>query len=171
MLRRVTALAALAAATLVASPVSATAADCFSQSVKEKLDGAEIAFIGRVKSVRPVVEHTGVQRFDYGFLVDRAVKGELAKRVTVRAARLVDIDNQQVTPKINVAIGVLASRVDDRLVTSTCSLVDPGALMGATDEPKGGTIKVVIGMIILAIVIAYSWRRLKRRQADQLRPR
>jgi hypothetical protein len=36
--------------------------------------------------------------------------------------------------------------------------------MGAADEPKGGLIKVAIGIVLLGIVIVYSLRRLRRRR-------
>jgi hypothetical protein len=113
--------------------------------------------------VTRVPGHTGIPRFDYRFTVDRSVKGVVGARATVRAAKLVDIENEVVTAS-NVTIGVLAGRAGGVLVTSSCSLVDPGSLMGASDEPKGGLIKVAIGLVILGVVVAYSLRRLRRRQ-------
>ena len=50
-----------------------------------------------------------------------------------------------------------------RLVTTSCGLVDAGSLLGAADAPKGGGIKVLIGLIIAALVVGYSIRRLKKR--------
>jgi hypothetical protein len=132
--------------------------------VKDKLAGSGVAFVGRVVGVDTVATSSGIAQFDYHFRVDHVVKGTLGEQVTVRAAKLVDIDNQVVTPRSDVTIGVLATRAKGRFVTSSCSLVDPGTLMGAADEPKGGTIKVVIGLVLLALVVAYSVRRLRRRQ-------
>jgi len=150
----------------LAVPATAWGANCrLDTSVKDKLDGADVAFVGRVLSVTRVPGNTGIARFDYRFRVDRSVKGAIGARATVRAAKLVDIDNQVVTPS-NVTIGVLATRAGGRLVTSSCSLVDPGSLLGASDEPKGGLIKVAIGLVILGVVVAYSLRRLRRRQAQ-----
>ncbi len=64
-----------------------------------------------------------------------------------------------------MTIGVIAApEKGGRLVTSSCALVDPGSLMGASDEPKGGPIKVVIGLVLLGLVVWYSLRRLKRRR-------
>jgi hypothetical protein len=135
--------------------------------VKDKLNGSQVAFVGRVLSVTRVPGNTGIPRFDYRFRIDRPVKGLAGTRVTVRAAKLVDIDNQVVAAS-DVAIGVLATHAAGRLVTSSCSLVDPGSLLGASDEPKGGLIKVAIGLVILGVVVGYSLRRLRRRQAQQL---
>ncbi|HEU0337541.1 MAG TPA: hypothetical protein VFR43_13345, partial [Gaiellaceae bacterium] len=52
-------------------------------------------------------------------------------------------------------------------VTGSCSLAEPGALLSAADEPKGNWIKLLIGLVILALVLAYSLRRLRRRQLRQ----
>jgi hypothetical protein len=149
----------------LAMPATAWGANCrVDESVKDKLDGAEVAFVGRVLSVTRVPGETGVPTFDYRFTIDRSVKGVTGTRATLRAAKLVDIDNQVVAPS-NVTIGVLARHVGGRLVTNSCALVDPGSLMGASDEPKGGPIKLVIGIVILGIVVVYSLRRLQRRRA------
>ena len=106
--------------------------------------------------------------FDYLFTIDHAIKGVTGTRVTLRASKLVDIDSQVVAPS-KVTIGVLARHANGRLVTNSCALVDPGSLMGATDEPKGGGIKVLIGFVLLGLVVLYSLRRLKRRQAAEAR--
>jgi hypothetical protein len=42
--------------------------------------------------------------------------------------------------------------------------VDPVTLLDASDTPKGGAIKVVIGLVIAGLVILYSVRRLKKRR-------
>ena len=157
---------AFLAALVLAAP--AAAVDCFTQSVKQKLDGADAAFIGKVVAVTPVANNTGVPQFDYRFAVERAIKGPIGTTATIRAAKLVDIDAQVVTAGSNVDIGVLATRAGAHLVASSCSLVDPGSLMGATDEPKGSLIKVAVGFVILGIVLAYSVRRLRRRRAAEL---
>ena len=35
-------------------------------------------------------------------------------------------------------------------MTESCLLTDPGALLSASDEPRGNVIKIVIGLVILA---------------------
>jgi hypothetical protein len=159
---------ALVAATLVPA---AGAASCPRSSVKDRLDGADLGFVGTVTAVTPVASSGGVPLSDYRFKVLHRVKGVVGQQVTLRAAKLVDLDLQEVRPGLQVPIGVLASRENGRLVTSSCSLVDPGSLIGASDEPKGGLIKVGIGLILLGIVLAYSLRRLKKRRGvPPLRP-
>ena len=155
-----------AAAVAVVAPATASAANCrLTESVKDKLDGSQVAFVGRVVAVTPV-QGAGIPTFDYRFRIDHSIKGVSGDRVTVRAARLIDIDNQLVTPS-NVTIGVLASHAGGRLVTNSCALVDPGSLMGASDERKGGLIKVAVGLVLLGLVVWYSLRRLKRRRAAE----
>jgi len=161
-------LAGALAALVLAAPAGAV--NCFTESVKDKLDGADAAFVGKVVAVTPVSRATGVPIYDYRFQVEKAVKGTPGRTATVRASQLVDIDAQKVTAASGVDIGVLATRTGSRLVTSSCSLVDPGTLLGATDEPKGGMIKVAIGLVILGLVLAYSIRRLRRRQAAESLP-
>ena len=129
-------LVALGAALVLPAPAGAV--DCFTTSVQDKLAGADIAFVGHVATVKPVPTSTGIAAFDYTFTVDRALKGRLGPRVTLRAAQLKDIDDQVVTPAVNVAIGVLGTRAGPRYVTSTCGLVDPGARWGRRTSPKAG---------------------------------
>ena len=51
-----------------------------------------------------------------------------------------------------------------RLTTESCLLTDPGALLSVSDEVRGNWIKVVIGLVILAAVLAFSIHRLRVRQ-------
>src|SRR5262249_25657411 len=98
------------------------------------------------------------------FTVDQAVKGARGREVKVRAARLIDLSDKPLQP--DVAVGVLASRLDNgSLVTSSCALVDPASLLATAAEPKGAWIKIAVGLVILGIVLLYSFRRLRRRQA------
>jgi hypothetical protein len=175
MSRRVRRIVLVAAPALVAALATALvpvagAVDCPRSSVKDKLEGADVAFVGTVLAVEPVAASGGIALSDYRFDVLHGVKGEVGKQATLRAAKLVDLDLQEVTAGSKVAIGVLASRENGRLVTSSCSLVDPGSLLGAADEPKGGAIKVLIGLAIAGIVVLYSVRRLRRRQVTRSRP-
>lgn len=148
----------------VALPAGAQAKSCVTDPVKDKLAAADVAFVGRVVSQRPLQQATGVPQFDYVFTVSHPVKGAPAGRVTVRAAKLVDLSGVALTPVFHEDVGVLAGRgTGGTLVASSCSLVDAVTLLDAGDAPKGGLIKVAIGLLITALVIGYSIRRLKRR--------
>jgi hypothetical protein len=160
-LARIAALLSLAALVL---PLAAHAESCVSASVKDKLAGADVAFVGRVVSQRPVPRANGLPQFDYTFGVSHAVKGAPSGRVTVRAARLVDLSGTELTPTFDEDVGVLARRVaGGKLVASSCSLVDAVTLLDESDHPKGGLIKVAIGLVLLVLVLGFSVRRLKRR--------
>jgi hypothetical protein len=102
----------------------------------------------------------------YQFVVDQNVKGPVGRDVSVDSTeRLVDATD---TPIVHdEALGVLASLEGARIVTESCLLTDPGALLSVSDEPKGNGIKVVIGIVILLLVVGYSIRRLRHRQRER----
>jgi hypothetical protein len=64
------------------------------------------------------------------------------------------------------ALGVLANLTGAELTTEPCLLTDPGALLSTSDEPRGNGIKVVIGLLILALVLVYSVRRMRHRREE-----
>ena len=159
-------LAALGAAcstiALVLAP-SALALDCPNVPLEERIDAADVAFVGRVTERRPVAD--GVV---YRMLVDQPVKGPVGREVEVRsAAPLVDDLDEPIV--LDEALGVLARLDGARLVTESCLLTDPGALLSTSDEVRGNAIKIVIGLVILALVLAYCVRRLRSRQRELAR--
>ena len=144
-------------------PSAASAITC-PGSITDRLHGADVGFAGHLLSVTPVAANGGIKQFDYRFAIDKAAKGPLGKEATVRAVELVDLDLRPLTAAYHDTVGVIASPgAGGRLVTTSCGLVDAGSLLGAADAPKGGGIKVLIGLAIAALVVGYSVRRLKRR--------
>ena len=126
----------------------------------QRIAGADVAFVGRVLSERPAGGGGRV----YRFAVDQAVKGPIGAEVEIHAVRLTDLDDRPIA--VDAPVGVLASTDESgNLITSSCSLVEPGSLLAATDQPRGGWIKIAIGLVILGAVLAYSWRRLRQRRA------
>ena len=139
----------------------AFALDCPNVPLDERLRAADAAFVGRVVDERP---GSGTGRV-YRLVVDQRVKGPVGREVEVHtAARLVDASDRPVVR--DEALGVLATLEGATLVTESCLLTDPGALLSVSDEPRGNAIKILIGLVILALVLAYSVRRLRRRQAE-----
>jgi hypothetical protein len=161
MRRAAVAVAAVAALAAVgAAPAPAQAIECPSTPLDERIEGADAAFVGRLVALRPAAE-AGDQT--YRFVVDQPVKGPVGREIEVRAARLTDANGTPLA--LDAAVGVLAERDGAAWVTGSCSLTDPGALLSTADEPKGDWIKILIGLVILAAVLAYSLRRLRGRRA------
>jgi hypothetical protein len=153
-------LLAVVALLALATAHGASALTCPEIPADQRIAGADIAFVGRVVSERGA---RGDQRV-YRFAVDQVVKGPVGAEVEVHAVRLTDLDGRPIAH--DSPVGVLASTgAGGNLVTGSCSLVEPGSLLAETDEPRGMWIKVVIGVVILAAVLAYSWRRLRQRRA------
>ena len=146
-------------AALVAAP-GAFALDCPNVPLDERLAAADVAFVGRVTDERPAAEGSGVV---YRFVVDQRVKGSVGREIEVHAAaRLVDAADEPLVR--DEALGVLAQLAGARGETESCLLTDPGALLSTSDEPRGQGIKVVVGLVILALVLGFSIRRLRRRE-------
>lgn len=140
---------------------TALALDCPNVPLDERLDDADVAFVGRVTAERAAANGGYV----YRFVVDQNVKGPIGKEVDIRSAvRLVDATDKPIVH--DEALGVLATLAGAELTTEPCSLTDPGTLLATSDEPRGNAIKVVIGLLILALVLAYSIRRMRHRQAE-----
>ena len=102
------------------------------------------------------------------FDVEQRVKGDVPgqvegidrTRIFVRVPRGTDCD---VTIATGKTTGLLLTRQPtEGWFASACSLVEPGALVAAGGEPRGGAIKVVVGVLILALVLSWALRRKAR---------
>jgi hypothetical protein len=154
-------LAFLTTSLVLALAGEAAAFNCPNIPVSERIEAADIAFVGRIVAQRPFGREG--QRI-YRFRVEQPVKGPLGAEVEIRGARLVDIDDTPVPPGLDV--GVLAANERGRFVTSSCGLSDPASLLAGADEPRGEWIKLTIGVVIAAAVIAFSALRLRRRRTE-----
>jgi membrane protein implicated in regulation of membrane protease activity len=141
----------------------AAAFDCPNTPVEERLEVADIAFVGTIVSHRPARDRSGerVYRFD----VEQRVKGTLGSAVEVRSEPLVDVEDTPVPAGADV--GVLATTQRGALVTSSCGLSDPAALLAGADEPRGEWIKLAIGFVIAAAAVLYALVRLRRRRTAE----
>jgi hypothetical protein len=102
------------------------------------------------------------------FDVEQRVKGDVegqvagidATRIFVRVPQGTDCD---VTVETGETTGLLLTRQEDGAwFASLCSLVTPGELVAAGGEPRGGAIKVVLGVLILGLVLSWALRRKAR---------
>jgi hypothetical protein len=88
------------------------------------------------------------------------VKGDIERVLEVRSPLGSDCD--VVVPK-DEAIGLLLARAPDGAwLASACSVVEPGPLVAEGGEPRGGPIKVAIGIVVLGLVLLWALRRLRR---------
>lgn len=152
----------LGAVLVLALSGRALAYTCPQTPLQERIDQADIVFVGRSAGSHPV-PGGGVPQRLYTFVVDQHVKGDVGEKVEVRIPVLAANGGQKVPE--DVAAGVLASRTGSGWFTTTCGITDPGAVLATVDEPKGNAVKLAIGIVILAAVLAYSIRRVRRKQA------
>ena len=95
--------------------------------------------------------------------MDQKVKGDIGDTVVVRIPVRPANGGERIP--IDVAAGILANRAGATWFTTRCGITDPGAVLATVDEPKGNAIKLGIGILILASVLGYSVRRLRRKNA------
>jgi MYXO-CTERM domain-containing protein len=92
--------------------------------------------------------------------VEQRVKGDVSETLTIRAPSGTSCD---VTIETGTTTGLLLTRLDGgNWFASACSLVTPGQLVAAGGEPRGGVIKVVLGVLILGLVLSWALRRRAR---------
>lgn len=132
---------------------------CAAEPLDERLDRADAAVIGRVVGEK-TRELNGARQLLLTFEVDQSVKGDVDKRLVVRSPSGSDCDLD--IPK-RTATGLLLMRAPDGgWLGSACSVVSAGELVALGGEPRGGAIKVILGVLILAIVLSWALRRRAR---------
>lgn len=151
-----TSLVGLVLASVLFVPSAMAAAPvCPNVPIPDRIAASDAAFVGRLVSSRPVAQGRA-----YRFVVDQVVKGPVGSEVEVRSTRLTDSEGTPLRPE--VAVGVMARLDGSSFITDSCNLTDPGALLASFDEPRGNAIKVVIGIVLLAFVLAYAIVRRRR---------
>jgi len=131
---------------------------CLEATVEERLDEADAAVIGRIVSAE-VEEVGGAPARRLTIAVEQRVKGDVDDTLVVRTPSGTDCD---VDVALDTTTGLLLTRVPDGWFASLCSIVTPGELVAAGGEPRGGVIKVVIGILILGLVLSWALRRRAR---------
>ena len=137
---------------------------CADQSLGDRLEAADAAVVARFveeKGGSPVASRR-ILTFD----VEQRVKGDLHGRVDVRSPSGTDCDLEAQPTQV---VGLLLTKLPDgEWLGTACSLVDPGELVAAGGEPRGGPIKVVIGIVILGLVLLLALLRLRRGSRPRL---
>jgi len=137
----------------------AQACVCVDAPVEELMDDADVAVVGRIVDERETRVRGLVQRL-LTVDVEQRVKGDVPSPLVVRSPSGTDCDLQVASSK---SVGLLLTRAPGgALLGTACSTVNPGELVVAGGAPRGGSIKVLIGLAILALVLLWSFRRLNR---------
>ena len=139
---------------------AAQAYTCPQTPLETRIAEAEAVFVGR-SSGSTAVAGDGIPQRLYRFEVDQEVKGDLGRTVEVRVP-VRPANGGQLIP-LDIAAGILMSRANGGWFTTRCGITDPGAVLAEVDQPRGNAVKLVIGVLILGGVLAYSIRRVKRR--------
>jgi hypothetical protein len=138
---------------------------CADTPLSERLDESDAAIVGRVVSERPgEVQGAAVRLLMVE--VDQRVKGDVDRTLVVRSPSGTDCD---VEVPMDKAIGLLLTKAPDGAwLASACSVVAPGPLVAEGGEPRGGVIKVGIGIVILALVLGWALLRLRQGKRPNL---
>ena len=145
------------AALAFASPASASI--CTDAPLAERFDDADAAIVGRVVSERRGALN-GAPQLYLTLDVEQRVKGDVERTLEVRSPSGTDCDVE--VPR-DESIGLLLTKgPDGAWLATACSVVNPGQLVVEGGEPRGGPIKVAIGILILALVLLWALRRLRK---------
>ena len=132
---------------------------CVNAPMDERLDDADAAVVGRVVAERKG-DLNGAPQLFLTVEVEQRVKGDVERTLEVRSPLGSDCDVE--VPR-NEPIGLLLTRAPDgALLATACSVVSPGQLVAEGGEPRGGPIKVVVGIVVLALVLLWALRRLRK---------
>lgn len=151
---RATLLVFLAALALVGAG-EAQACVCAKQPLAERLDDADAAVVARLVEVRETLSFPPQRTLS--FEVDQRVKGDIEERFDIRSSGQTDcgLDVEEGVP-----VGLLLTRGPrEEWQGTACGIVGAGELVAEGGKPRGGGIKIVIGVLVLALVLSWALRR------------
>jgi hypothetical protein len=136
--------------------------------MRQRLDSADAAFIGRVVETRAAPAREGVRELVYVFSVDSVVKGELGARVEVvsplgGAACGFELRRDE-------ASGILLRRdtIRELWIGGLCGQIAVGELIAAAEETDEAIVNwggIVVGTAILAVGALLLVRRVRARRS------
>jgi hypothetical protein len=149
------------AALVVLALVGAGAAQscvCVDQPLDQRLEEADAAVVARLVGVREGQSFPPQRALT--FEVDQHVKGDVGETFDVDSLPQSDCALEVAE---NVPVGLLLTRGPaGEWQGTTCSVVSAGELVAEGGETRGGAIKIVIGLLILALVLSWALRRRAR---------
>jgi len=138
---------------------------CAAAPLDERLDDAEAAIVGRIVA-RSETNVRGIRQSLFTINVVQRVKGDVPDELVVRSPLGTDCDLvDAAAPPVEQdgTTGLLLPWWPEGVwLGSACSVVGAGELVAAGGEPRGGVIKVVIGLVILALVLLWAFVRMRR---------
>jgi hypothetical protein len=139
---------------------------CVQESTSKRLDDADAAVVGHVIAAKRT-ELRGAPQLLLTIEVEQRVKGRgLGDTVVVRSPLQTDCDVE--VPRERTVGWLLTKSSDGALLATACSIVGSTELVAAGGEPRGGVIKVAIGLVIFGLVVLWAVRRLRRGTRPQL---
>ena len=142
---------------MLASPASAC--QCVDTPLSQRFDAADAAIVGTVVGERRG-ELRGAPQLVLTIDVTQRVKGDVERLLEVRSPSGSDCD---VAVPRDKTIGLLLTRgAGGAWLASACSVVDPGLLVAEGGQPRGGLIKVALGIVVLALILLWALRRLRK---------
>lgn len=160
---RLVLVSALVLVAAVAVAPTAAALDCPNIPLEERLEEADAAFVGELVSQRRASAEGTLYRFD----VKQQIRGTGGSEVEVRADEpLTDAQDRPLTR--GIVVGVMAGLDGATLTTSSCLLTDPAALLAVADEPRGGLIKMVLGLLFTLAIVGWAVSRRRRGTRPEL---
>ena len=127
--------------------------------MEERLDDADAAVVGRVVAERQG-ELNGLPQLYLTVAVEQRVKGDVARTLELRSPSGTDCDVE--VPRDESVGLLLTSAPGGAWLATACSVVNPGQLVVEGGEPRGGPIKVAIGVVVLGLVLLWALRRLRK---------
>jgi len=157
VIRALPSFAALVVLALVGAG-AAQACVCVDQPLDQRLEEADAAVVARLVGVREG-QSFPPQRV-LTFEVDQHVKGDVGETFDIDSLPQSDCALEVAE---NVPVGLLLTQGPaGEWQGTTCSVVSAGELVAEGGETRGGAIKIVIGLLILALVLSWALRRRAR---------
>jgi hypothetical protein len=149
----------------LAAAGEAAACVCLEQPLEDRLDEADAAVVGKLVSER-TRDLRGARQRLVTVEVTQRIKGDVDETIVVRSPSGSDCDLPEADGR---EIGLLLQRAPDGgWLGNLCSVAKAGELVAEGGEPRGGVIKVVLGVLILGLVLSWALRRKARGARPEL---
>jgi hypothetical protein len=155
--------AGIAALALAAPAVGCVKVD---EPMSRRLDDSDAAVVGTITARRPT-DVRGAPALLLTIDVEQKIKGRhIGNPVVARSPLHTDCDVELANGKRRGFL--LTKGADGTWLVTGAGVVAATPLIAAGGEPRGGVIKVAIGLVILGLVVLWALRRLRRGARPEL---